>query len=218
MPVKAGFLRSTWRLPRQPRRRFCCSGGSPSPRLLAGERRRAPAVASPPVGATAEVRSERLFLTEPPGGRDCWRPGWCGWCGEKIVLVDPAKEYRRRSRTRHYGDEYEVGDRRCDWEFGRSYCWNARTALYIIAADAGRPIACAECGLVCAEKTREEVAWIDERGIEQVVAAGDWLQLERWDADHRVPLIDDGAHDVDNLQVLCVPCHRRKTSREARAR
>lgn len=39
-----------------------------------------------------------------------------------------------------------------------------------------------------------------------------------WELDHVVPLIDGGGHGADNLQTLCVPCHRRKTAEEARAR
>ncbi len=36
--------------------------------------------------------------------------------------------------------------------------------------------------------------------------------------DHIVPLIDGGTDVLDNLQILCVDCHRLKTTAEARAR
>ncbi len=36
--------------------------------------------------------------------------------------------------------------------------------------------------------------------------------------DHVVPLADGGADDASNLQSLCVPCHAKKTKREAQAR
>jgi len=36
--------------------------------------------------------------------------------------------------------------------------------------------------------------------------------------DHRVPLADGGRDEVENLQVLCVDCHKEKTKREAQAR
>ncbi len=36
-----------------------------------------------------------------------------------------------------------------------------------------------------------------------------------WELDHIIPLIDEGGHDLSNLQSLCVPCHREKTARES---
>ncbi|MBD3175775.1 MAG: hypothetical protein GF320_11380 [Armatimonadia bacterium] len=39
-----------------------------------------------------------------------------------------------------------------------------------------------------------------------------------WEIDHKTPLWAGGANHVDNLQVLCVPCHREKTAREAAER
>lgn len=42
----------------------------------------------------------------------------------------------------------------------------------------------------------------------------DW----QWEADHILPLIDGGGFGLDNLQTLCLPCHRAKTAREARER
>jgi 5-methylcytosine-specific restriction endonuclease McrA len=39
-----------------------------------------------------------------------------------------------------------------------------------------------------------------------------------WELDHIVPLIDGGGHELENLQTLCKPCHKKKTSREAHLR
>jgi 5-methylcytosine-specific restriction endonuclease McrA len=39
-----------------------------------------------------------------------------------------------------------------------------------------------------------------------------------WELDHVVPLIDGGGHEPSNLQTLCVPCHRKKSADETRAR
>ena len=39
-----------------------------------------------------------------------------------------------------------------------------------------------------------------------------------FDVDHKIPLMWDGTNDEDNLQVLCVECHRNKTDRENRIR
>jgi 5-methylcytosine-specific restriction endonuclease McrA len=40
----------------------------------------------------------------------------------------------------------------------------------------------------------------------------------RFELDHIVPLRDGGSHGLDNMQPLCVPCHREKTAREAKER
>jgi 5-methylcytosine-specific restriction endonuclease McrA len=39
-----------------------------------------------------------------------------------------------------------------------------------------------------------------------------------FDIDHITPLADGGSNDPQNLQILCVPCHKKKTSLEAKAR
>ena len=38
-----------------------------------------------------------------------------------------------------------------------------------------------------------------------------------WDIDHRVRWADSFNDDEDNLQVLCLPCHRAKTTQECSA-
>lgn len=37
------------------------------------------------------------------------------------------------------------------------------------------------------------------------------LQAGEWECDHRIELRDGGTHDLNNLLVLCKPCHRLKT-------
>jgi 5-methylcytosine-specific restriction endonuclease McrA len=66
--------------------------------------------------------------------------GRCVWCGEPIELVDP-DDYRRRARTRHRGDEYEVGDRNCHRAFMRSYVFSERELIEV----RGDP-ECVDCG------------------------------------------------------------------------
>lgn len=56
------------------------------------------------------------------------------------MLADPS-DYRRRQRTRHRGDEHEVGDRRCHRDFMRSTVWNARDLVLF----RGDPC-CVDCG------------------------------------------------------------------------
>ncbi len=41
---------------------------------------------------------------------------------------------------------------------------------------------------------------------------------KQWELDHIVPLIDGGGFDLENMQTLCIPCHRQKTAQEASSR
>lgn len=36
--------------------------------------------------------------------------------------------------------------------------------------------------------------------------------LMEWD--HHLALIDGGTHDTDNLRLICIPCHRKKSAGE----
>jgi len=40
--------------------------------------------------------------------------------------------------------------------------------------------------------------------------------LKTYAVDHKVPLFRGGTNDAENLQVLCVPCHKKKTRRDLR--
>lgn len=146
---------------------------------------------------TAALRSRAIILyprpcSDPP-------PGTCLWCGEPIVLVDAA-DYRRRARTRHYGDEHEAGEqRKCRDAFLGSVVWAARDAVrWRERRDHDGIVACVDCGQVC-EHFEDGVAIY-------------------WEADHEIPLADGGAHELDNLRCRCGPCHGAKTSREATVR
>ncbi len=74
---------------------------------------------------------------------------------------------------------------------------------------------CQSCGLDTKELRRK----IQGRGRTQRLRDLGFLpRRSLWELDHVVPLIEGGSHDADNLQTLCVPCHRSKTADEARAR
>lgn len=50
--------------------------------------------------------------------------------------------------------------------------------------------------------------WLTERGIPMGRESTDW-----WDADHIIPVIEGGGEcGTDNLQTLCIPCHRKETA------
>ncbi|HEY0278629.1 MAG TPA: HNH endonuclease signature motif containing protein [Solirubrobacterales bacterium] len=127
--------------------------------------------------------------------------GVCRWCGDPIQLVDPS-DYRRARRRYHYGDEHEVGETDCLNRWKASAQWDAHSAVRLREMEAHGKLFCAECGLVVYEPPEP----------------GDLYREIRWECDHRIPLEDGGPHHIDNLQVLCVEDHRKKTAREASAR
>lgn len=59
----------------------------------------------------------------------------------------------------------------------------------------------------------EKQAWLQVHGYDR------WHGTSLWEADHIVAVVD-GGHDLglDNLQTLCVPCHKRKTAELAARR
>lgn len=163
-------------------------------------------------------RSGVLVLVEPPCADPL--PGTCAWCGEPIQFIDHLSEEAFKAlapgerprfygqphhgifqRTRHRGDCWEVGARNCLREFNQSRTWNSRHAIQWRERQAGRPLACVDCGLIV-------------EGPDPMSGEG---QVP-WEADHEIPIIDGGPHTLDNLKCRCVPCHSAKTAREATAR
>lgn len=162
---------------------------------------------------TATLRRGPLHLGAPKAP-NC-PPGFCRWCGEAIVLLDPS-DYRRARRRYHYGDEHEEGNKDCLSRWKGSTVWNTRIAVRRRDFEAKGAVACEDCGVVCVEKAAEDRAWTDPDGIER--REGQRVELVVWEADHQIPLEDGGPHTLDNLRCRCVPCHRTKTAREATER
>lgn len=59
-----------------------------------------------------------------------------------------------------------------------------------------------------------KVAW----GFERTPYHSPWSLPTLWEADHTVPLVDGGTHDLSNYRTLCIPCHRSVTAVLARSR
>jgi len=128
--------------------------------------------------------------------------GVCRWCGEPILHeVGPKQGEVNRRRRWHQAcvDDYNLSDPREARRLTRR-------------RDRG---VCGECRLNTNQLKRE----VKGRGrAARLRALGFKPRQSLWELDHIVPLIDGGGHGLDNLQTLCVPCHERKTSREARER
>lgn len=57
-----------------------------------------------------------------------------------------------------------------------------------------------------------------ERAHGKCEACGLPLMPAEWECDHLIPLRDGGTNAVENLRVLCKPCHQRKTRLERNSR
>lgn len=57
-----------------------------------------------------------------------------------------------------------------------------------------------------------------ERAHGRCELCGTVLLPAEWECDHVVPLRAGGTNDINNLRVLCKPCHRAKTRRERKAK
>jgi len=124
----------------------------------------------------------------------------CRWCGEPIILAEGVSR-RYAARQRHYGDEFEVGDRNCRAEYQRTYAYNGRD----LVQKRGDPC-CVDCG--------EAEVWVVNDAYDE---GGYWLEGD-WEADHDIALEDGGPHEQTNIVRRCCECHRRKTARENAAR
>lgn len=59
--------------------------------------------------------------------------------------------------------------------------------------------------------------WARQNGIDTsapVRCAGCGAVTPDWHVDHIIPIKDGGAHDLSNLQLLCVACHKAKTKKD----
>lgn len=154
--------------------------------------------------------------------------GRCKWCGERVyrvnknghVVVDLRRMWHL-GRTVHPDAEPEPD---CLREYSaQGFTFRDQVGL----RDKG---VCASCGRDCEAERRaweslrpskawdaEDAAdWYSKAFEERDAEHREWLEQEPvgWQADHIVPLEDDGEHLLANAQTLCGPCHVVKTARE----
>lgn len=53
-----------------------------------------------------------------------------------------------------------------------------------------------------------------ERARGRCEACGVHVETGEWECDHLIPLRQGGTHDITNLRVLCIACHRAKTAED----
>lgn len=57
-----------------------------------------------------------------------------------------------------------------------------------------------------------------ERARGRCEACGVPLRAGEWESDHLIDLRDGGSNAIENLRILCRPCHKRKTAESRRNR
>lgn len=142
-------------------------------------------------GLAAHRRPE-IPYSDAPQGR-------CRWCGETIVHTRGEKRGQPNLRRRWHPD--------CVDEYNRSDPREARR--HVRRRDRG---ICASCGIDTYALKRRIKGRGSHRKLREL---GFKPRKSLWELDHRVPLIDGGGHELENLQTLCTPCHKRKTAEEA---
>lgn len=88
---------------------------------------------------------------------------------------------------------------------------------------------CALCG--CDTNFLKRMVWIlrrrdDAEAMWLIKAAwglerrpcGVWVVPNGWEADHTIPLVMGGTHDLSNYRTLCIKCHRQETAKLAKVR
>ena len=128
--------------------------------------------------------------------------GRCRWCGEAILHESGPKKGEVNRRRRWHPpcvDAYNASDPR---ELRRRIRKRDRAI-------------CAHCRLDTNALRRQ----VRGRGRARALREKGFVpRRSLWELDHIVPLIDGGSHELDNLQTLCKPCHKKKTAAEARER
>lgn len=141
--------------------------------------------------------SEPVIAIAPSGRPFCW----CG-CGREVFAP------RLRYATKQCRDKFKL---RSDPSYLRQQVWLRDKGI------------CAECG-------RDTVAQWDrltELKYEERLRVAAMYCIpkhrlrkgELWDVDHIVPVVQGGGEaGLDNLQTLCLSCHREKTTAAAQSK
>lgn len=140
----------------------------------------------------------------------------CCWCGKAV----PPRAIRWCGRECVLRYQIATGDQNA----ARSWLvWGpvdpTAFATNSEALAARRPLGCELCGLDMSDEAIEERLRQRLERIQQVnpnVHERSWkyharASAERWEADHRIPIVEGGELTPENLRVLCRPCHLNQT-------
>ena len=142
----------------------------------------------------------------PGGKRDATIPFWnapagyCRWCGEdlgkRLPSGEPDPRLRWHAKCVEARFSYTPGAQ-------RTRVWDRELGV------------CQGCGRFVPRRTARRPGEIERLPW---VRPHDTTHYRRWAVDHIVPLWAGGVNEDENLQLLCVPCHKVKTAREATQR
>lgn len=123
--------------------------------------------------------------------------GRCRWCG---VVAQPPRQLwcGELCRTRYLVAGY--ARERDEWT--ARHC-KGRCSLCRF------PVRLME---LCLERRAGMPVWESE-WADSLVALGYNRGQRLWQVDHIVPLVDGGLNELENLRLLCVPCHKAETRR-----
>lgn len=93
----------------------------------------------------------------------------------------------------------------CDRLEVRAYGYSTWTRLPVPRSSIAKQYE--EMRAICDELKRQGFAGVSPRN-----------RISLWAADHINPLFDGGSFELQNVQTLCLPCHKEKTSTEATMR
>ncbi len=140
----------------------------------------------------SEHRRPEIRFTDAERGR-------CRWCGETIAHETGPKKGETNRRRRWHPACLEIYDASDPREARSRVRKRDRTV-------------CAACRLDTNALRRE----VRGRGRARILREKGFVpRRSLWELDHIVPLIDGGGHELENLQTLCTPCHKKKSAREA---
>ena len=143
----------------------------------------------------SEHRRPEIRFTDAERGR-------CRWCGETIAHETGPKKGETNRRRRWHPSCLEI--------YNASDPREARSRV----RKRDRTV-CAVCRLDT-NALRKEVRG---RGRARILREKGFVpRRSLWELDHIVPLVDGGGHELENLQTLCTPCHKKKSAREASER